>query len=61
MASLSDLARPSTEAPLGGGLAGMARSTVNVDKLYKQYYIEAITQGQEPMSKEEFAAQMANG
>ncbi len=54
MANLSDLARPATEAPLGSGMANMARNLIATKKAYKNYVIEAQTSGEEPISFEEF-------
>ena len=55
MANLSDLAQPAINAPLGSGLARMAGSAINLDKLYKKYVTDAMSSGEEPLSKEEFA------
>jgi hypothetical protein len=54
MANLSDLARPASEAPIGSGLARMASNKIGMTNAYRKYVIDTQTQGEEPMSFEEF-------
>ena len=58
MASLADLAGKIFK-PSGGGLAEMATNTVGFDARYKKYVSDAITKGEEPLSKEEFIKQFS--
>jgi hypothetical protein len=54
MANLSDLARPASEAPIGSGLARLAANKLGMTNAYRKYVIDTQTQGEEPMSFEEF-------
>jgi hypothetical protein len=54
MANLSDLARPASEAPIGSGLARMASNKIGMTNAYRQYVIDTQSEGNEPMSFEEF-------
>lgn len=61
MANLSDLARPAAEAPIGGGLARLAANKMSLVNAYKKYVIDTQSEGNEPMSIEEFAKSRSNG
>ena len=61
MANLSDLAMPATEAPIGRGLAGMARNTIMLKKAYDQYVMDASESGQEVLPFNDWVASQSNG
>jgi hypothetical protein len=54
MADLASLARTPESAPMGTGLASMARNTITGRKAYKNYVIETQSAGETPVSFEEF-------
>jgi hypothetical protein len=53
---LSDLAQAASKAPIGTGLASMARDTITKRKAYKVYVIDTQSSGDTPMSYEEYVA-----
>lgn len=52
------MAATPTQAPLGTGLARKAANTIEADKLYKKYVIDAQMNGEDPLTKEDFLKKM---